>query len=329
MYYHDKKLQYPVRVDNPDPLFAKLLQQVLGGYEGELRVVFQYFFQAWNSRGESKYRDLLLEIGTEDLGHAEMFATAIAMNLEGSPEVVQEAAARDNPVVAAVMGGMSPRAFLSGGMGALAADSEGNPWSGSWVTSSGNIAADMFANVEGEVLNRTVAARLYEMTDDPGMKDMLRFLISRDTMHQQQWLAVIEELGGHQGVLPIPNSFPHDEQHETREYAYTFFSTAIDGIEPPTGRWTSGPSLDGKGEFKVAKLRPMGQEPQLAPPVPQAFAETQQMEGGQKRVSNAENTDSNSSNSSDGTSSEGIIERIGDAIGNVVDRLTGRNDHST
>jgi Mn-containing catalase len=61
MYYHDQKLQWPVRVETPDPLFARQLQQAIGGIEGEIRVCMQYFFQAWGARGPStKYRDLLL-----------------------------------------------------------------------------------------------------------------------------------------------------------------------------------------------------------------------------------------------------------------------------
>ncbi|GAA5512180.1 putative manganese catalase [Deinococcus carri] len=280
MYFHDKRLMFPVRVETPDPLFAKMLQQALGGYEGEIRVVFQYLFQAWNSRGPEKYRDLRLHTATEDLGHIEMLATAIALNLEGSPEAVQMEAARHNPMVAAVMGGMNPRAYLSGGMGALAADSEGNPFDGSWVVSTGNLAADLYANAEGEMLNQVALSRLFSMTDDPGMKEMLRFLISRDAMHQQQWLAVIEELGGHPGVLPIPNSFPHDEDHETREFAYTFLTTSADGTPAPAGRWTSGPSLDGRGEFGVKHLQPMGEEPRLAPPMPSTFPEVQELVGG-------------------------------------------------
>ncbi len=87
MFYHEKKTQYTVRVDNPSPLYAKMLQQqalggIEGGIEGEIRVMMQYLFQAWNSRGATKYRDMLLETGTE-----EMYATAIALNLEGSPAV--------------------------------------------------------------------------------------------------------------------------------------------------------------------------------------------------------------------------------------------------
>ena len=282
MFYHDKKTQYTVRVTKPNPLFAKMLQQGLGGIEGEIRVCLQYLFQAWNSRGPAKYRDMLLETGTEEMGHVEMYATAIALNLEGSPAIVQEAAAKQSPMVAAIMGGMSPRQYLSGGMGALAADSEGVPFSGSWVVSSGNIAADMLSNANAEATGIALACRLNEMTDDPGMKDMFRYLIARDVMHQQQWLAVIEELGGYKQQLPIPNSFEHSE--EMTKYSHTFFSTAIDGIAPPEGRWTSGPSLDGKGEYNVQVLRAMGEEPQLAPPIPEAYAQLEEMQGGQARV---------------------------------------------
>lgn len=282
MFYQDGKLQYTVRVDNPSPLFAKALQQAIGGIEGEIRVALQYLFQAWNSRGPQKYRDMLLNTGTEEIAHIEMLATAVALNLEGSPAFVQEAAAKQNPMVAALMGGMSPRQFLSGGMGALAADSEGVPFNGSWVVSSGNIAADMYANAMAEMTGRTLACRLRSMTDDPGMKDMLSFLIARDTMHQQQWLAVIEELGGHEGALPIPNSFPQNEEHQ--EFSYVYLTTGIDGAGIPKGRFTQGQSLDGKGEFSIRQAQPHGQAPQLAPPIPQAFAETQELQGGTQRA---------------------------------------------
>ncbi|GEM45112.1 manganese catalase family protein [Deinococcus cellulosilyticus] len=278
MFYHDKKLQYTVRVETPDPRFARMLQQAIGGVEGEIRVMLQYLFQAWGARGPAKYRDMLLETGTEEIAHVEMLATAVAMNLEGAPGSMQEQMAKQNPLVEAVMGGMDPRQYLSAGMAALASDANGVPFDGSHVYASGNLAADMYANVTAEATGRALATRLYHLTDDPGMKDMLSFLIARDTMHQQQWLAVLEELGGQQGVLPIPNSFPQEK--EKQDVSYAFFSTAVDGIEPPSGRFTSGPSLDGKGEFSVVKIAPMGQEPKLAPPLPQAHAQLEQMQGG-------------------------------------------------
>lgn len=75
MFFHNGgKLQYPVRVTTPDPLFARMLQQAIGGVEGEIRVAMQYMFQAWGSRGPKKYRDLLLETATEEIGHIEMLS---------------------------------------------------------------------------------------------------------------------------------------------------------------------------------------------------------------------------------------------------------------
>jgi Mn-containing catalase len=85
MFYSDGKLQYPVRVERPNPVFARALQQAIGGVEGEIRVMMQYMFQAWGSRGPKKYRDMLLNTGTEEIGHVEMLSTAVALNLEGAP----------------------------------------------------------------------------------------------------------------------------------------------------------------------------------------------------------------------------------------------------
>ncbi len=283
MFYHDKKTQYMVRVEKPNALFAKALQQALGGIEGEIRVAMQYLFQAWNSRGPAKYRDMLLETGTEELGHVEMYATAIALNLEGAPAVLSAAEASKSPMVAAVMGGMSPRQYLSAGLGALMADSEGNPFNGSWVIGSGNIAADMLANAAAESTGLALVCRLNAMTDDPGMKDMFKYLIARDVMHQQQWLAVLEELGGLNKQLPIPNSFDYKDG-SIEKFQHAFFTTSIDGSVPPTGRFNTGPSLDGKGTFTTMKLEPMGEEPQLAAPIPEAYAQTEQMVGGKARV---------------------------------------------
>ena len=280
MFYADGKLQYNVRVDKPDPVFARMLQQAIGGIEGEMRVCLQYLFQAWNSRGPKKYRDMLLATGTEEIAHIEMLATAVALNLEGAPLSMQEHAAHDNPVVAAVLGGMDPRHVLSAGLGAMATDANGVPFNGSWVVSSGNIAADMYANVMAESTGRALAVRLHNMTDDHGMKDMLQFLIARDTMHQQQWLAVLEELGGHAGVLPIPNSHPRSEEHE--QFAYVFLDPRVGpDAEPLSGRFTSGPALDGTGKtLSVRAAEPHADEPQLAPPKPRGGAQKEEMLGG-------------------------------------------------
>lgn len=277
MYYTDKKLQFPVRVEKPNPIFARALQQAIGGIEGEIRVALQYFFQAWGCRGPTKYRDMLLSTATEEIGHIEMLATAVALNLENAPLSVQEDVAKDT-IGGSVLNGMDFRHILSTGLAALPSDANGVPFDCSHIYASGNIAADMVANVTAEGSGRVLAVRLFNMTDDPGMKDMLSFLIARDTMHQQQWLAAIEDMGGMAAALPVPNSFPQEE--EQSDFSYAFVNTFIDGIPPAEGRWTEGASIDGRGEFSLMGAEPLGEEPALAPPRPDSGAQAEQIMAG-------------------------------------------------
>jgi Mn-containing catalase len=112
------------------------------------------------------------------------------------------------------------------------------------------------------------------------MKDMLNFLIARDTMHQQQWLAVLEELGPEMATN-APGDYVNGPDH--REYAYTFFDHLADRSVPEDARWTSGPALDNTGaEYKLAHPAPaLGQEPELqkAPPEVHAGVESTAPDG--------------------------------------------------
>ncbi|HEX2160544.1 MAG TPA: manganese catalase family protein, partial [Thermoleophilaceae bacterium] len=137
---------------------------------------------------------------------------------------------------------------------------------------------DMVANVHAEASGRLLATRLWEMTDDPGMKDMLSFLIARDTMHQNQWMAVLEELKDM--GMPAPSDFPQEQ--ENQEHSYEFFVHS-DGEVPGNARWTSGPSVDGKGSFSVREAEPLGgPPPELAPPEsrPELHNTIEQAKGG-------------------------------------------------
>lgn len=277
MFYTDGRLQYPVQVENPDPRFARMLQQAIGGVEGEIRVAMQYFFQGW-ATADPKYRDMLLSTATEEMAHIEMLATAVKLNLEGAPTSLQDEAVQQDPAMAAILGGMNARHYLSAGLNALPVNADGVPFDMSHVYASGNLAADMFANATAESTGRVLATRLYNMTDDPGMRDMLSFLIARDDMHQQQWLAVIEELGGYEGVLPIPNSFPHDQQNQ--DFQHVYLDTRIgDDAQPLEGRFTDGPTLDGQGQFGIMPAEPLGDRPTPPPPAPETFPQNEQLEG--------------------------------------------------
>src|SRR3954453_11530926 len=83
MFYRVRQLQYNARPERPDPLYARKLQEVLGGQWGEISVMMTYLFQGWNCRGPAKYRDMLLDIGTEEISHVEMLSPMIA-RLQGA-----------------------------------------------------------------------------------------------------------------------------------------------------------------------------------------------------------------------------------------------------
>jgi len=200
----------------------------------------------------------------------------VALNLENAPLSFQEELSQD-PVSGAILNGMDLRQILSTGLAAMPVDANGVPFDMSHIYASGNIAADMYANVTAEATGRALAVRLYHLTNDPGMKDMLSFLIARDTMHQNQWAAVIEELGGPQQQLPIPNSFPQAE--EKQEYSYVYLGFAQDGAEPPRGRWTEGQSIDGKGRFSLRPMEPQGRAPNLGPAREHSGAQSAQIQG--------------------------------------------------
>ena len=272
MFYHDKRLQYRAKPDRPDPVYAKKLQEVLGGAFGEITVMMQYLFQGWNCRGPAKYRDLLLDVGTEEIGHVEMLATMIARLLEGSP-VDQEAAARENPVVGAVLGGMSPQHAIVWGLGACPNDSQDFPWSARYIIASGNLLADFRSNLAAESQGRLQVARLYEMTTDAGVRDMLSFLLARDTYHQRLWMAAIEELES-DGLekTPVPSAFPAALERAENNSQFWNFSS---GAESSRGGWMRI-DVGGKGIDYIDRPEPLGDAPDLGLGHPKMYATPKQ-----------------------------------------------------
>lgn len=115
MFRHTDYLQFDAKPEKPDPVYAHKLQELIGGAYGEMTVTMQYLFQGWNCRMEGKYKDLIMDIATEEMGHVEMLATMVARLLEGAPATESTKNAAADPVVAAVMGGMDPQqAIVSG-----------------------------------------------------------------------------------------------------------------------------------------------------------------------------------------------------------------------
>jgi Mn-containing catalase len=232
-----------------------------------MSVMMSYLFQGWNCRGPAKYRDLLLDIGTEEIAHVEMLSTMIARLLETAPEAQQEAAYNGGGVLGAVIGGtdpqqaivegMNPQHLIVSGLGATPSDSQGYPWNSRYIIASGNLMADFRYNVTAESQGRLQVTRLFGLTSDKGVRDMLGFMIARDAMHQNMWLAAIEDLESEGlGDPLVPHTFPTDLQ--LNEVAFQYWNCS-DGKESQSGRWASGKTPDGRGEFEyVEKPKPMG-----------------------------------------------------------------------
>ena len=267
MFTHVHELQYEAKPDAPDPAFARRLQEVLGGKWGELTVATQYLLQGWNCRLPGKYKDMLLDIGTEELAHVEMLVTMIDRLQDGPAPMSRDAANTDK--LAAEYAHSNPHHQIANGGGAYYHDANGNPWSGAYVTASGNLLADFHLNVTAEMQGRLQVARLFHMTDDRGVKDLIRFLVTRDHMHQMMWLRAIEDIQaeGLDGV-PVPEAFDIQEELEGFD---RLFVRASDGPASAEGSWASGPAPDGRGDFTSAKPSAYGERPVLPPGDPRLY----------------------------------------------------------
>lgn len=258
MFIHTKELQFQSKPDRPDPLMARRLQEVVGGQWGEMSVMNMYLFQGWNARGDEKYRDLLLDIGTEEIGHVEMLVTMIAQLLDKAPVNIQEDAYNSNPAIAAAMSGMDPQHAIFSGLGGTPRDSNGVPWSGAYITASGNLLADVRLNITAESQGRLQVARLYEMTEDKGVRDLLSFLLARDTFHQNLWIKLARELEEKNGIIVPSDATKYDtpgQGHVLYNFSEGEQSQAV----------VQGNAPDGQPFEYKSKPDVMGQKPKLNP----------------------------------------------------------------
>lgn len=269
MYRHVRELQFAAKPEKPDALFAMKLQELLGGQYGEMTVMMQYLFQGWNARMPGKYKDMIMDIGTEEIGHVEMITVMIARLLEKAPAETTEKAAAANPGLAAVLGGMNPQHAIIAGGGALPANSQGVPWSGGYIVASGNLLTDFRSNAAAEGQSRLQTSRIFGMTDDPGVKAMLRYNLARDTYHQQQWLLGIDQLIADGFTDGIEDS---RQEEEDKEQNHTFWSLS-EGSTADEGLWATGKTKDGQQiEFLRNPAPASDDQGLLPPPDPNLFA---------------------------------------------------------
>ena len=181
MYHHVKKLMYTVRVDEPDPKFGNMLLEQFGGANGELAAAMQYSVQGLNCEDPAR-KDLLMDIGTEELSHLEIVGALARLHLK--PMKFNRDAAEADPLIA-----------IAGGGGVNLFNSMGNPWTADYLKITGELDVDLRSNIAAEGRAKIVYERLINFCDDAGTKDALQFLMTREITHMKAFALALESMG--------------------------------------------------------------------------------------------------------------------------------------
>ena len=169
MFKHEKMLLQPVQVEKPNPQYAVLLQEQLGGANGELKAAMQYMSQSFRIK-DPAIKDLFLDIAAEELSHMEMVSTLISM-LNGHNVDYQQVEAGN--VQANVLTGLSPGLI----------NSSGYSWTADYVSVTGDLCADLLSNIASEQRAKVVYEYLYRQINDKYVKEAIDFLLNREEAH--------------------------------------------------------------------------------------------------------------------------------------------------
>lgn len=226
MYHHIKKLMYTVNVGRPDPRFGNMLLEQFGGANGELAAAMQYTIQGLNC-ADLERKDLLMDIGTEELSHLEIIGTLARMHLK--PMKKQRAAAEADPLIA-----------IAGGGGVALHNSQGNPWTADYLKVTGELDVDLRSNIAAEARAKIVYERLINFSDDPGTTDALQFLMTREITHLRAFMAALDSMG--KDPLSIGQIPP------TPDIVNKFFNDSSgqgdDGETDARGPWNNAPDIE-------------------------------------------------------------------------------------
>lgn len=229
MFLHHKKLMYTVRVKESNPALAALMLEQFGGPQGELAAAMRYFTQGLGEADPGR-KDLLMDIATEEISHLEIIGTIIAM-LNRGPKAIQSEGMMEAEDMR-LMGQNSTshtEQILYGGGPALV-NSSGVPWTAAYIDSIGEPTADLRSNIAAEARAKIVYERLINVTDDPGIKDALRFLMTREIAHQKSFEKALYSI---QPNFP-PGKLPGDP-------AFTdLYMDMSQGEGDVEGSWNSG-----------------------------------------------------------------------------------------
>lgn len=234
MFIHNKRLQYTVRVSEPNPRLACLIMEQFGGADGELAAAMTYFTQGLGEDDMGR-RDLLLDIATEELSHLEVVGSIITMLNKGLKAQIAEGQMKeaDLYMMIGASGTSAKESILFGGGPALC-DSAGVPWTAAYIDTRGEPTADLRSNIAAEARAKVVYERLINITDDPGVKDALAFLMTREVAHQKSF---------EKALYAIENNFPSGKLPAVEKYANMYVNTS-QGEGDMQGPWNSGDQWD-------------------------------------------------------------------------------------
>ncbi|MDB5929102.1 MAG: Catalase [Polaromonas sp.] len=205
MFAHNKRLQYTVRVSETNPGLANLMLEQFGGPQGELAAACRYFTQGLGEEDAGR-KDLLMDIATEELSHLEVIGTIVAMLNKGAKGRLAEGTESEAEMYRSITGGGNDShvtQVLYGG-GPPLINSAGVPWTAAYIDTIGEPTADLRSNIAAEARAKIIYERLINLTDDPGVKDALTFLMTREIAHQKSFEKALYSIEGNfpPGKLP-------------------------------------------------------------------------------------------------------------------------------
>lgn len=274
MFLHNKRMQYTVRVDQPDPMFAKLLLDQFGGPNGELAAAMRYFTQGW-AESDVPRRDMLLDIATEELSHLEMVAQTLTMLLKGTPGAMIDEVEGDylgdlldgkhekyGEMSLALMSGQ----MNTGGAGPRLTDSMGVPWTAAYVDTLGQPTADLRSDIAAEARAKITYERLIKQSEDAGVRDTLNFLMTREIAHQKMFEAAL---------AAIEPNFPPGQLPGMERVAHLYFKDSTDGVAAEDSEGVQLVSRFTEWGFDVGEPEEApGKEPELPDPKPSVASST-------------------------------------------------------
>ena len=263
---------------DPDPAGAAAVQELLGGRFGEMSTFMNYTFQSFNFRGRQGARpfyDLVANIAAEEFGHVELVAATINTMLTGASSTrngkAPASALRD------LKGVGNPHHFLAGGQGALPQNSQGRPWTGDYVFSSGDLVEDFTHNFFLETGARNNKLKVYEMVEHPAARALTGYLLVRGGVHQVAYARALEHLTGASlmRMFPTPRipteKIPECKPHIKRGDHLRIYRFSPEEYQELAAVW-NGPHPETGEDLVVIDEPPKGAAPNDLPPQPAVFA---------------------------------------------------------